>query len=174
MLSDIITEKLKTIKMLIMDVDGTMTDGGMYYSSDGDSLKKFHVRDGMGIVLLHKAGISTGIITSENSPIVQKRAEKLNINHIILGSRNKTQSITLMAEKAGFAPHEIAYIGDDINDIPCLQFAGFSAIPFDSPVLLTDIADYICKKKGGDGAIREVCELILTAQKKPLTLPEQW
>lgn len=167
-------DKLKQIKFLVMDVDGTMTDAGVYYSHNGEELKRFSIRDGMGIELLHLGGIDTGIITSETSQIVSTRASKLKINHVVLGSRNKRQSLTNLAASQGLELYEIAFIGDDVNDIPAMTVCGLSACPSDSSEEVMKIADIILSKAGGNGAVRELAERILESQNKSITLPENW
>jgi YrbI family 3-deoxy-D-manno-octulosonate 8-phosphate phosphatase len=166
--------KLRKIKLLIMDVDGTLTDGSMYYSDDGKVTKRFYTRDGMGINLLRKGDIEAAIITSENSDIVVNRAKKLKIDNYVLGSRNKTQDFKDLIEKMGFNAEETAYIGDDVNDFHAMQLAGVSACPSDAVFSVKDVADVICDNKGGNGAVREFCEMILNAQNKPITLDENW
>ncbi len=174
MKSAILAEKLKKIKLLIMDVDGTLTDSAMYYSPNGEELKRFSTRDGMGINLLQRAGIETAIITSENSPIVTARAEKLKIKHVLKGNRNKSDSLIIMATSLGLKTEEVAFIGDDINDIHAMKIAGASACPADATMHVMKIADYICKQNGGKGAVREFCEAILESQGKSILLPENW
>ena len=154
-------EKLKNIKLLAMDVDGTLTDSAMYYSANGEELKRFHTRDGMAMNLLRKAGIDTAIITSENSKIVMSRAMKLNIEHIIMGCRNKSTALRDLADQLELSLKEIAFIGDDINDYYVMKIAGVSACPADATELILETADYICNKNGGNGAVREFAELIL-------------
>ncbi len=148
-------DKLKGIKFLVMDVDGTMTDAGVYYSRNGEELKRFSIRDGMGIELLRLGGVDVGIITSEISQIVTSRAAKLKINHVILGSRNKKLSLTDLAASVGLGLSEIAFIGDDVNDIQAMKISGLSACPSDSAEEVMKIADIILTKPGGKGAIRE-------------------
>ncbi|GAB1370584.1 hypothetical protein MASR1M45_06450 [Candidatus Kapaibacterium sp.] len=160
--------------MLVMDVDGTLTDSAMYFSKDGEELKRFSTRDGMGITLLQKSGISTGIITSENSAIVTARAKKLNIEHVVLGEKDKSSSIKLIASKTKLDLNEIAFIGDDVNDEHIMKIVGVTACPKDAVKIIKNISDYICKNKGGNGAVREFCELILLAQDKPINIHEQW
>jgi YrbI family 3-deoxy-D-manno-octulosonate 8-phosphate phosphatase len=169
-----LNRKLARIKMLVMDVDGTMTDGGVYYTKDGEDVKRFSIRDGMGIVLLKKAGIIPAIITSENSPIVIARADKLKIEEVVLGSRNKKMDLMLLAEKSNLGLEEIAFIGDDINDIQALEIAGLSVCPANSVGSVKEIADYVCETDGGQGAIREIAEKILISQNKSIILPENW
>ncbi len=167
-------EKLKEIKILVMDVDGTLTDGAMYYSANGEELKRFSTRDGMGITLLSRGNIETAIITSENSAIVSSRADKLKIAHVYLGSRDKTKTIKELAEKLNLSLQNIAYIGDDINDEHVMKICGFSACPSDAVEIIRKTASYICKAKGGNGAVREFSEIILKAQGKPVSLKENW
>ena len=167
-------DKAGKIKLLVMDVDGTLTDGTVFYSAEGEAMKRFSLRDGMGVELLRKAGIDAAIITSENSKIVMKRAEKLKIEHVMLGSRNKKQSLLELAGNLRLSTEQIAYIGDDVNDIQPMQTAGYSACPADSADEVKKAADYICRANGGNGAAREFCELILKTQDKPVVLPESW
>jgi len=169
-----VIEKILKIKLLVCDVDGTMTDSGMYYTETGEVAKKFNTHDGMGIVLLNKSGIKTAIITSENSNIVRARAKKLGIEHVILGSRNKVESLKVLAQKLQLNLNEIAYIGDDVNDLQSMEISGFSACPNDSTKEILKISNYICKSDGGKGAVRELADLILEIQNKPNTLPESW
>jgi YrbI family 3-deoxy-D-manno-octulosonate 8-phosphate phosphatase len=157
-----------------MDVDGTLTNGRVYYSANGEELKKFSIRDGMGIELLKLADIDLAIITSENSNIVKARASKLNIKNLILGSRNKKKSLIELIDSLSLTLEETAYIGDDVNDLPALEIAGFSACPLDATDTVKDKCDFISTKQGGKGAIREFAELIILYQNKSITLPENW
>ncbi len=162
------------IKLVVMDVDGTLTDGAMYFSSRGEELKRFSTRDGMGVTLLHRAGIRTAIITSERSEIVVQRANKLRISEVILGSHDKTTALGELASRCSVALGDIAYIGDDINDLHAMQLCGLSACPSDAVQAIRHVATYTCHAPGGNGAVREFAELILTSQGHPVTLPEQW
>lgn len=172
--SKTLNSRLKNIKMLVMDVDGTMTDGTVYYSKNGEELKRFSIRDGMGINLLIKGNIIPAIITSENSEIVTARAKKLGINYVVLGSRNKTQSLKELSESANIPLSDIAFIGDDINDLNVMKICGLSACPKDSVLAVKEIADFNCSYNGGKGAIRELIEMILLSQNKEITLNENW
>ncbi len=165
---------LETINLIVVDVDGTMTDGSMYFSDQGEVMKRFSVHDGMGITLARRAGIEVAIMTSENTQIVVKRAEKLQIKHVILGSRSKQTDLKLLCEKIGTVLEKVAFVGDDVNDAFAMKVAGFSACPADATSYIKTIASYVCEAKGGHGAIREVIELILKAQGKANTLPEHW
>lgn len=169
-----VTEKSTLIKLFVMDVDGTLTNGKVFYSANGEELKIFSIRDGMGIELLKLAGIDLAIITSENSNIVKARASKLNIKNLILGSRNKKKSLLELADSLELNLESIAYIGDDVNDIPALEIAGLSACPSDATDEVKKICDFVSVKQGGNGAVRDFAELILINQNKSITLPENW
>lgn len=159
-------EKLKKVELFVTDVDGTLTDGGMYYSANGEELKRFSTRDGMGFTLLHQAGIQTAILTSENSKIVEARADKLKIKNVFINSQNKVDDLLLLAEKLSISLENIAYIGDDVNDIEVMRLAGISACPCDAVSSIKNISGYVCKNKGGYGAVREFADLVLSAQNK--------
>lgn len=167
-------EKLQKIKLLAMDVDGTLTNAKVYYSKNGEEFKKFSIRDGMGIELLRRNDIMCAIVTSENSQIVIARANKLKIEHLILGSHNKKRDIIDLAKNLNLELDEVAFIGDDVNDIHPMQIVGASACPADSVEEVKKIVDYVCTRNGGNGAVREFCDLILIAQNKPIILPENW
>lgn len=168
-----LNEILKKIKMFVMDVDGVLTDGGMYYSENGVELKKFNTRDGKGIELLRKAGFKVAIITSENTKIVAMRASKLQISEIYQGVENKREVLENLALKYNLNLNEIAYIGDDVNDLPCLEIVGFPASVADGLPQVRKTALYVTEKKGGEGAVREVAEMILAAQGKSIPAKEK-
>lgn len=149
-----------------MDVDGTLTDGSLFYSSEGEAFKKFNALDGMGIMLMHSNNIETAFITSKDSQIAKKRAEVLNVKHIYIGCWEKAKALQDICLKMGITADEVAYIGDDINDLDALEYAGFSALPANGFDSLKSKVDYICKSKGGEGAVREICEMILESRKK--------
>jgi 3-deoxy-D-manno-octulosonate 8-phosphate phosphatase (KDO 8-P phosphatase) len=155
-------EKSK-IRYLFTDVDGVLTDGGVYYSSAGEELKKFNLRDGMGAERLRKlTPIQIGIITGENSDIVQRRAEKLKISIVFLGIKDKLKILTEFLEDNKIQWSQIAYIGDDLNDYEVMKRVGVSACPADSAEEILEIATYRCKKNGGEGAFREFCEYLIS------------
>jgi 3-deoxy-D-manno-octulosonate 8-phosphate phosphatase (KDO 8-P phosphatase) len=155
---------LKGIRLFATDVDGVLTDGGMYYSEAGDELKKFNTRDGMGIKLLQKAGVITAIVTQERTKLVARRAEKLTIPDLHQGVMDKLSMIREMAERYRLALQQIAYIGDDVNDLEALSAVGFSAAPADAMPIVKASVHYVCEKKGGEGAVREIADMILEAQ----------
>lgn len=156
--------KLRAIRLLVTDVDGVLTDGGMYYSEDGNEQKLFNTRDGMGLTLLRYAGVATAIITSEETKIVQRRAKKLRISNLYQGVRHKLKVLERLRERYSLEWSEVAYIGDDINDLEVMAVAGFSVTPADGSHWNKKLAHYVTVKKGGEGCVREVCDLILTAQ----------
>ncbi|MFY4729155.1 KdsC family phosphatase [Nitrospira sp. BLG_2] len=150
--------------MFATDVDGVLTDAGMYYSESGDEWKKFNTRDGMGIKLLQKAGLITAIVTQERTRLVARRAEKLAIPEVHQGVTDKLSVIRDMARRHGISLGQIAYIGDDVNDIEVLRSVGLSAAPADGLPQVVEIVDYVCRQKGGEGAVRELAELILLSR----------
>ncbi|MCA1957244.1 MAG: HAD hydrolase family protein [Nitrospira sp.] len=156
--------RLRRIRLFATDVDGVLTDAGMYYSESGDEWKKFNTRDGMGIKLLQKAGLITAIVTQERTKLVARRAEKLAISEVHQGVMDKLSVICDIASRYGLALDQVAYIGDDVNDLEALKAVGFSASPADGMPQVLQAVDYVCRKKGGEGAVREVVEMILEAQ----------
>lgn len=155
---------LRGIRLFATDVDGVLTDAGMYYSESGDEWKKFNTRDGMGIKLLQRAGLITAIVTQERTRLVARRAEKLAIPELHQGVMDKLSVIRDMAERYGISLRHIAYVGDDVNDLEALKAVGFSATPADGLPQVRKVVDYICRLKGGEGAVRELVEMILLAQ----------
>jgi len=162
----------KTINLLIIDVDGTLTDGGMYYDDQGHEWKKFNTRDGKGIELLREHGIATMILTSEDTPIVSFRAKKLKVEFCYMGIKDKKAKLdSFFQEHIRYAYETSAYIGDDVNDVAAMKCVAFSAVPADGAENNKEVADYICQHKGGEGCVREVCErLIKKIREKKLEL----
>ena len=160
-----INKKRKKIKVFLSDVDGTLTDAGMYYSENGEELKKFNTRDGKGFELLKKAGIKVGIITSEDTSIVEKRAKKMKLDYLFQGLEHtgKLNVALEICKNEGISLEEIAYIGDDINCIELLERVGLAACPSDSISSVKKISNInVMLKKGGEGAVREFSEIILS------------
>ncbi len=153
--------KLKKIKLVITDVDGVLTDGGMYYTENGEFMKKFNTRDSMGMELLLEKGIKTVLLTRENSKIVKKRADKIRIVDLYSGILDKKSILDEIAKKYAVINDEIAYIGDDVNDIEIMETVGFAATPSDGTSKVKEISDYVCKAKGGEGAFRELADLVI-------------
>ena len=164
---------MREIRLFAMDVDGVLTDAGMYYSESGDEWKKFNTRDGMGIKLLQKAGLITAIVTQERTRLVARRAEKLAIPELHQGVMDKLTVIRGMAARHGLSLKHVAYVGDDINDIEALKAVGFSAAPADGLPQVLEIVDYICRQKGGEGAVRELVEIILLSRNEVRTTKQK-
>lgn len=149
------------IKLVLTDIDGVWTDGGMYYDETGNELKKFNTSDSAGVVFLRLLDVPVGIITGENTRIVQRRADKLKIKHLFLGVKNKLEVAESLCQELNISLQEVAYIGDDLNDAMLLQAVGFSAIPANAPSYMEKFAQMRLKRKGGDGAFREFVETLL-------------
>lgn len=151
----------KTIKLVATDCDGCLTDGGMYYSEHGDELKKFNTRDGMAFKLLQEAGTITAVITGEDVTLNERRFAKLKVNEYFPGASDKLPIVESLCQKYGISLEEVAYVGDDLADIPVLQAVGFAAVPADGQIEAKEVADYITEAKGGEGVLREVARMIL-------------
>ena len=157
--------KAQKIKLVLTDNDGVLTDTGVYYSADGEIFKRFSIRDGMGVERLRKElGIETGIITGEISGSIKKRAEKLKITELLLGVMEKHLLLSEIQERNNIKPENIAYIGDDVNDIKLMKLVGLTASPADAMAEIRNMVDYVCEQKGGHGAFREFAELIIEIQ----------
>jgi YrbI family 3-deoxy-D-manno-octulosonate 8-phosphate phosphatase len=152
------------VRALAVDVDGTLTDGGIYYSEAGEVLKRFDTRDAFGMNQLRQCGLRLAIITAEDSPIVLARARKLRIEDVYVGVTDKLEVMGRLLEKWGLAWNEIAFVGDDLNDLPVLERAGFAACPADAAPEVVRQVHYVCHRAGGHGAVREVCHFILDAR----------
>lgn len=155
------------IKIFIMDVDGTLTDGKLYISSHGELMKAFNVKDGLGIKKLHDNGIIPIIITGRTSEIVVKRAEELSISEVYQEVHDKVKVLKQIANNYGCDLSEIAYIGDDENDLECMELCGINGCPADAVNSLIQIADFVCKNNGGDGAVREFIDYLLLKSVSP-------
>lgn len=152
---------ISRIKMFLTDCDGCLTDGGMYYSENGDELKKFNTKDGMGFRLLRENRIITGIITGENRELNQKRAEKLHVDEIFQNVKDKVAVIKQLCDKYHILPEEVAYVGDDVNDLEAIKFVGYGCCVNDANNVVKKCADYVAAHNGGQGAIREIIDSIL-------------
>lgn len=148
------------IKLVLTDIDGVWTDGGMYYDQTGNEWKKFHTYDSAGVLWCKKLGIPVGIVTGESTEIVKRRAEKLNIDYLFQGVSNKKEVALQLCHSLGITLSEVAYIGDDINDISLLEVVGFSACPSSSPAYIQELVNKVMQKKGGEGVFREFVENI--------------
>lgn len=156
--------RIKRIKLVLMDCDGVLTDGRIMLSSDSDEQKSFHTRDGHGIVLLHRAGIKTGIISGRTSSLLERRALELGMNILRQGTWNKTKDFEEVLQEANIKEDETAFIGDDVTDIPLMLRVGFAVAVADAVEETKDAAHYVTTLNGGFGAVREVADLILKTQ----------
>lgn len=154
-------KKFHEIKLVMTDVDGVLTDGGMYYSKQGDVMKKFHVRDGMAVNMLKRKNIHTLIVTKERNPIILKWAKSMNIKKTFSGVLEKEKILKSVCEKFNVSQSNVLYIGDDINDIPLLKKVGVSVAPFDGWKQTKKIVDYVSETKSGNGVLREISDIIL-------------
>ncbi len=157
-------QRLKNIKLLIMDVDGVMTDGGLTIGDVGQEYKTFHAHDGLGMKLLKATGVSMAIITGRTSNVVVKRAESTGIAHFYQGAEDKLAAFEDLMLSGGFKAEQCAFMGDDVVDLPPMLKCGLAIAVPDSPTLLLERVHYVTHKAGGRGAVREVCELIMRAQ----------
>ncbi|MHC4870522.1 MAG: KdsC family phosphatase [Planctomycetota bacterium] len=162
----LINKRLCQVELLILDVDGVMTDGRISYTDDGKEIKSFNAQDGAGIKYWKRAGNEIAIITGRKSEIVTRRAEELGIEYIFQDAKNKAPCFEEIIEKTGITPEKSCYVGDDLPDIPVMRLAGVSFTVANGVTEAKDFADFTTKNAGGDGAVREVIELILKAQQK--------
>lgn len=167
-------EKIKNIKMLMLDVDGVMTDGKIIMDDEGRQLKNFNVRDGHGLKMVQRYGIQVVILTGRKSEVVNHRAKDLDIKEVYQGALNKKEVFLKILQKHNLAASAVAYMGDDIIDIPVLRQVGFSVAVADAVDVVKKNVDYVTKAKGGNGAVREVCEIILQAQDKWQEIAEKY
>lgn len=165
-LSKELTGRIRGIKLLIFDVDGVLTDGKIIYTDGGAEIKAFDVRDGHGIKLVMRSGIDVALITARQSGVVDHRAKNLGIDLVYQGMKDKLAAFEDILDKKSLKPEDAAYVGDDIIDLPVLKRAGFSCAVFDAVDEVRGMVDYVAAKRGGRGAAREICELILKAQGK--------
>lgn len=161
-----LTEKIRKIRLLILDVDGVLTDGSIIIDDSGLETKAFNVRDGHGIKLLERGGVRTAIVTGRTSTVVEHRARDLKIELVYQGSRDKLKAYEDILTRSSLTPVETAYVGDDLVDLPVLKRVGFSVAVADASVEVKERADYVTERPGGRGAVREVVELILKTQGK--------
>ena len=162
--TETLTASLQKIKLLALDVDGVLTDGTIYISPAGEVFKGFNAKDGMGISCALRNNLQIAVITGRQSPIVERRCEELGIKLFMQGVKDKRLALQKMAQELGLAREEIAYMGDDLNDIPAFKASGLNFVPADGSIEVLAVADIITKAKGGRGAVREAITMILAAQ----------
>lgn len=163
-MDDQVSGRAGQIRLLLMDCDGVLTDGRLYFGATGEELKVFHARDGQGIVEWHKAGFRSGIISGRNSPIVEMRAKQLGIEFIFQGRKDKIAAFHEIVEASGVTPKEIAFIGDDTPDAEVFPLVGFAVAVGDAHEAVKTAAHFTTKARGGRGAVREVIDLVLQAK----------
>lgn len=161
-----IEDRIRKIKWAFFDVDGVLTDGRIILDGNGEEIKSFNVKDGIGIHMLRLAGIKTGIITGRSSKAVEKRAKELKIDILVQGSEDKLADFYRLKESYGFEEEEVMFVGDDVVDIPILKRVGFAVTVPDAPQEVRALSHYITTRQGGNGAVREVCDLVLKTQGK--------
>jgi 3-deoxy-D-manno-octulosonate 8-phosphate phosphatase (KDO 8-P phosphatase) len=159
-----IQEKAAKIRLLILDVDGVLTSGVLYYADQSTEFKCFHIHDGLGIQLLQKSGIKVAIISGKHSLAVQRRSKELEISYCYLGHQDKLPPYQELKEKLNLQDNEIAYIGDDLPDLPLLKRAGLAITVQHAPSIMHQYVDIVLQKKPGKGAVREACEMLMAAQ----------
>lgn len=163
-LSPELAERLRRIKLLLMDCDGVLTDGRLYFGPTGEELKAFHARDGQGLVMWHAAGFRSGIITGRTSPIVDMRARQLGVSFIYQGRKEKVSALNDLILEAGVIREEVAYIGDDTPDAEVFPFVGLAVAVADAHDAVCTAAHLVTRADGGRGAVREVIDLLLSAK----------
>ena len=159
-----INDKAGRVRLMAFDIDGVMTDGRLYFSPNGDEMKTFFSRDGLGLKMLARSGVKLAIITGRDSPIVTRRAENLGIDLVFQGVEDKRTAMTRLLESEGLDFSAAGYMGDDVVDLAVMAACGFSATVPDCHATVRQIADYVARAPAGAGAVREVCELLLQAQ----------
>jgi 3-deoxy-D-manno-octulosonate 8-phosphate phosphatase (KDO 8-P phosphatase) len=156
--------KAQEVRLVILDVDGVLTDGGLYFSEAGETLKRFSVLDGQGIVLLQRAGIEMAVITGRDSPALRQRLSALKIKHVVYGTHDKLPAAQQLLTALGWSWQQVAMMGDDWPDLPLLRRAALSMVPANAHTENQAIAHHVSSLRGGEGAVRELCDLILMAQ----------
>ncbi len=154
----------RQVKLLLLDVDGVLTDGSITYGAGGVETKSFNTQDGLGIRLLQESGVAVGVVTARSSEAVERRAKDLRLAHVFQGQGDKLTAFEAILKQTGLRPPQTAYMGDDLIDLPILNRVGFAAAPVNAVVEICQRVHYVAERSGGRGAVREVCDLILEAQ----------
>jgi 3-deoxy-D-manno-octulosonate 8-phosphate phosphatase (KDO 8-P phosphatase) len=161
-----VSERAKKVKLLVFDVDGVLTDGGLYYGPTGEMMKRFDVHDGHGIVMARLVGLPAAVLTARKSEMVEVRGKELKLAAVFQGRKEKGPALDELAHSLGFTAADCAYMGDDTNDLPCFRRAALAACPFDAMPEAREAAHFVATRAGGHGAARELVELVLRAQGK--------
>ena len=159
-----LTQRLQNVKLLVLDVDGVMTDGGLTIGDDGQEYKTFHAHDGLGMKLLKASGVELAIITGRTSNVVKKRAESTGVAHFYQGAEDKLEAFNELIKMCNLQANQCAFMGEDVVDLPPMLKSGLAIAVPAAPALVLKHAQYVTKKSGGHGAVREICELIMQAQ----------
>jgi 3-deoxy-D-manno-octulosonate 8-phosphate phosphatase (KDO 8-P phosphatase) len=159
-----IRERAAAVRLMVFDVDGVLTDGSLYYGEQGEAIKRFHVQDGYGLQLLRKGGVVVAFMTGRSGPILDRRAADLGIAEVMQRVRDKGQALTELAQRTGMSLDQTGYMGDDVIDLPALQRAGFAASVPTAQGYVAQAAHWVSSHSGGNGAVRECCDLLLAAQ----------
>jgi len=155
---------LAAVKLLTLDVDGVLTDGSLYYAEDGTQLRKFSVKDGLGIKLAMAAGVQVALITASTTPAIRIRGEQLGVGHVFLGAEDKLETVKSLCGEMGIGLDAVAHIGDDLNDLPVLKAVGCPMTVADAVAEVLDAVLFVSGRGGGDGAVREICEILAAAK----------
>jgi 3-deoxy-D-manno-octulosonate 8-phosphate phosphatase (KDO 8-P phosphatase) len=166
-------QRASRIRMLVLDVDGVLTDGKLYFDHDGNEMKAFHTRDGMGMKALQRCGIEIAVITGRSSAAVEHRMKQLNIQHVYQGREDKLDAFLNLLEISGLDAQQVCFAGDDWIDLPVLMRVGLAVCVADAEERVKEHAHWITDRNGGDGAVREICNLILAAQEKDQFILDQ-
>jgi 3-deoxy-D-manno-octulosonate 8-phosphate phosphatase (KDO 8-P phosphatase) len=167
-------EKARDIQLLLLDVDGVLTDGNLLYSGNGEESKSFNTQDGFGLRLLREAGVEIGVITARTSEVVARRASELKMRHIYQGVGNKNEAFKEVMRATGLKPYQIAYMGDDWLDLVLLQQVGLALVPANGAREVKEIAHFITERSGGTGAVRDACDLIIEGKNLLLELLQKY
>ena len=161
-----LNNKLKKIKLVITDVDGVLTDGGLYFTVEGLAMKKFNVKDGIAVRRLKEFGFECGIISTDGPDLIEARNKRLKMDFVITGTWNKLEKLEELCKERNITSENVAFLGDDINDLSIIEAVGFSACPSDAVDSVLNSVDHICNKKGGDGVFREFAEMIIEGKRE--------
>lgn len=158
------TEAVKPLRLLLLDVDGVLTDGRLFLTDSGEEIKAFHSRDGHGIKMLIASGVRVGIVTGRSSRVVQRRAQDLGISLLVQGCQDKRGAVLSILAEQGLAPRETAFMGDDVIDLPAMEAVGFAVAPADAHPVVRARSHWVTEHGGGFGAVRDLCELVMSIQ----------
>jgi 3-deoxy-D-manno-octulosonate 8-phosphate phosphatase (KDO 8-P phosphatase) len=170
----LVLAKAEPVLLLLLDVDGVLTDGSLVYSENGVESKTFNTQDGLGIWLVQKGGVDVGIITARTSPMVQKRGEELGMKYICQGAKNKLGAFKDILDQSAVKPYQVCYMGDDLIDLSLLTRVGLAACPANAVAEVKEISHFVADRTGGNGAVRQTCELILRAKGRYEELVQQF